>query len=196
MDIVDDGTGGGFYQFINSTGSTVTAFLLRTTRANSSLVSNEADISPIINQSGTAGYTALLINPTETATGSGAKRLISAQVGGVDRFVVDNTGAGIFAGNVTAPNLMVSRVITVTSGNITAAAIANTDYVYFVAGAHTVSLPAASGNTNLYTIKNNHSADITIDTVGTETIDGTASISLAPDESVQIISNGTNYFIV
>ena len=49
-------------------------------------------ITPTINQSSTAGYTALLINPTETTTGSGAKNLIDAQVGGVSKFKVDNTG--------------------------------------------------------------------------------------------------------
>lgn len=90
----------------------------------------------------------------------------------------------------------ITRSVNVTSGNTNAGSSASTDYVYMVAGAHTISLPAASGNTNLYTIKNNHSANITVDTVGAETIDGTASISLAPEESVQIMSNGTNYFIV
>ena len=49
-------------------------------------------LAPTINQSGTAGYTALLINPTETATGTGAKNLIDAQVGGSSKFSVDNTG--------------------------------------------------------------------------------------------------------
>jgi hypothetical protein len=49
-------------------------------------------ITPTINQSSTAGYTALLINPTETATGSGAKNLIDAQVGGASKFKVTNTG--------------------------------------------------------------------------------------------------------
>jgi hypothetical protein len=90
----------------------------------------------------------------------------------------------------------ITRSVTVTSGNVTAGNTTTTDYVYLVAGAHTVSLPAASGNTNLYTIKNNHSANITVDTVGAETIDGTASISLAPEESVNIISNGTNFNII
>lgn len=90
----------------------------------------------------------------------------------------------------------ITRSVTVTSGSVTAGSSTNTDYVYMVAGAHTISLPSATSNTNLYTIKNNHSANITVDTVGAETIDGTASISLAPEESVQIISNGTNYFIV
>lgn len=90
----------------------------------------------------------------------------------------------------------ITRSVIVTSGNVTAGSATGTDYVYFVSGAHTVSLPAATSNTNLYTIKNNHTANVTVDTVGTETIDGTASISVAPEESVQIISNGTNYFIV
>jgi hypothetical protein len=49
-------------------------------------------ITPTINQSSTAGYTALLINPTETTTGTGTKLLIDAQVGGVSKFKVDNTG--------------------------------------------------------------------------------------------------------
>jgi hypothetical protein len=88
------------------------------------------------------------------------------------------------------------RSVVVTSGSATVGSAAGTDYVYMIAGAHTMSLPAASGNTNLYIFKNNHSANVTIDTVGAETIDGTASISIAPEESVQVISNGTNYFIV
>lgn len=63
---------------------------------------NVNSISPVINQSGTAAYTALLINPTETATGSGAKLLIDAQVGGISRFRVDNTG------RITTPSIVVS----------------------------------------------------------------------------------------
>ncbi|USN96173.1 MAG: hypothetical protein H6797_03785 [Candidatus Nomurabacteria bacterium] len=58
----------------------------------SSSTQNSLSLSPTINQSSTAGYTALLINPTETATGSGTKRLIDAQVGGASKFVVDNAG--------------------------------------------------------------------------------------------------------
>ncbi len=50
-------------------------------------------ITPTISQSSTAGYTALLINPTESTTGSGTKNLIDAQVGGSSKFSVSNTGA-------------------------------------------------------------------------------------------------------
>ena len=49
-------------------------------------------ISPNINQSGTAGATDLLIDRTETATGSGAQYLFDAQVGGVSRFNVGSNG--------------------------------------------------------------------------------------------------------
>lgn len=72
-------------------------------------------IDPTINQAGAAEYTALLINPTETATGSGAKNLIDAQVGGSSKFRVANdgrvningadhiTGTGFPNGVVSAP---------------------------------------------------------------------------------------------
>ncbi len=49
-------------------------------------------ITPTYNQTGTAGATDLLINRTETVIGSGSHRLIDAQVGGVSRFIVSNTG--------------------------------------------------------------------------------------------------------
>lgn len=90
----------------------------------------------------------------------------------------------------------ITRTVVVTSGSATMGSSASTDYAYFVAGAHTMSLPAASGNTNRYTVKNNHSANITVDTVGAETIEGVASISIAPQESVDIMSNGTNFYVI
>jgi hypothetical protein len=42
------------------------------------------DINPTVNQSGTAGYSIVKINPTSTATGSGTKALLNAAVGGVN----------------------------------------------------------------------------------------------------------------
>lgn len=59
---------------------------------NSAGVFTFVQINPNISQTSTAGYTALLINPTETTPGSGTKSLILAQVGGVDKFSVANTG--------------------------------------------------------------------------------------------------------
>lgn len=57
-------------------------------------------ITPAISQTGSAGYTALLINPTENSTGSGSKYLIDAQTGGTSRFTVASSGDTYFAGNV------------------------------------------------------------------------------------------------
>ena len=90
----------------------------------------------------------------------------------------------------------ITRTVVVTSWSATMWSAASTDYVYFVAWAHTMSLPAASGNTNRYVVKNNHTANITIDTVGAELIEWAASISIAPEDSVDIMSNGTNRFII
>lgn len=90
----------------------------------------------------------------------------------------------------------ITRTVVVTSGSATMGSSASTDYVYFVAGAHTMSLPAAAGNTNRYTVKNNHSAAITIDTAGAENIEGAASLSLEPNDAVDIFSDGTNWYVV
>lgn len=90
----------------------------------------------------------------------------------------------------------ITRSITVTSGNITAGETVDVDYVYLVAGAHTITLPTAVSNTNRYTIKNNHSVNITVNTTSSQTIDGTTTISLAPEESVDIISTDTNWSII
>jgi hypothetical protein len=49
-------------------------------------------VDPTITQSGTASYNALLVNVTESSTGSGTRRLISAQLAGSDRFSVNSLG--------------------------------------------------------------------------------------------------------
>lgn len=67
------------------------------------------DIAPTVSQSSTGGYTALLINPTESSTGSGAKLLIDAQVGSASQFSVTN------AGRVTTTGGVAQRVLTITS---------------------------------------------------------------------------------
>jgi len=53
-------------------------------------------VTPTINQSGTAGYTALDINPTETSTGSGTKLLQRWAVGGTAVGQL-NSGGGFWA---------------------------------------------------------------------------------------------------
>jgi hypothetical protein len=83
-------TGGGGTVF-KVTGNTNSA-------ASGLLVLSE--VSTTINQSGTAGYTGLKINITETATGSGAKLLTDWQVGGVSKAKINNIGTYISDGAI------------------------------------------------------------------------------------------------
>lgn len=49
-------------------------------------------VSTTINQSGTAGYNAILISNTETSTGSGQKNFVNLQISGTSRYRIDNLG--------------------------------------------------------------------------------------------------------
>lgn len=83
----------GSYQFsrsLSNGGTIVTAISGTMTQSSSSVV--VLSITPTITQTGTAGYTALLVNPTESTTGSGSKLLADFQIGGVSKFKVNDAG--------------------------------------------------------------------------------------------------------
>ncbi|MBI2741767.1 MAG: hypothetical protein HYX38_35200 [Rhodospirillales bacterium] len=80
------------------------ASLFEVTSGGSGMTSSAlkfAKLTATIQGSGGAGYTIFDIDVTETSVGSGLKRLINAQVGGVSLFSVDNTGA-ILANSINA----------------------------------------------------------------------------------------------
>jgi len=112
-----------------STSSSTTGPFISNTMASTASSGSVAmySITPTINQSSTAGYTALLINPTETATGSGAKNLIDAQVGSVSKFKVDNTGKITVpvggAAAVAGTAVLLAGTVTVSTTAITASSI-------------------------------------------------------------------------
>lgn len=137
--------------------------------------------------------TADLIAMVGDSGSGGTKGLVPAPASGDATKVLSGAGTWVVNG---AGGSGITRTVVVTSGSATMGSTASTDYAYFVAGAHTMSLPAASGNTNRYSVKNNHSANITVDTAGAETVEGAASISIAPEESVDLMSNGTNWFVI
>lgn len=100
----------GTFDMNRSTGSSgVNIVSVGGTHTNSSGITQGIRIVPTINQSGTAGYTGLLINPTETTTGSGVKRLISTQVGSLDRFVLLNTGEATFYSQAATQEFSIGR---------------------------------------------------------------------------------------
>jgi len=103
FDVVDSPGASGVYQMLFSTANnTYTGLGITGSGSGSSGIASAVRIFPTHAQSGTAGYNALWIDITETSTGSGVKRLISAQVGRVDKFVVDNAGNTTIAGNIIA----------------------------------------------------------------------------------------------
>ena len=97
------------------------------THIQSSGTATHLSLTPVINQTSTGGYTVLYINSTETGTGSGAKNLIDAQVGGTSKFKVDNTGTpelGVSGGGIVmkSPDGTRYRVTVANGGTLAVAA--------------------------------------------------------------------------
>jgi hypothetical protein len=91
----------------------------------------------------------------------------------------------------------ITRSVNNISTNTTAGATASTDYVYFISGTTTLTLPTAVGNTNRYTLKNTGINTVTINTTSSQTIDGSTSINLVVKyTSLDIVSDGTNWNII
>lgn len=82
-------------------GASNTQTTFEGTQTSSNSVQTPVRIVPTINQSGSAGYSALLINPTQSAVGSGPKLLIQAQTDGADKFTVEATGSIAVADGAT-----------------------------------------------------------------------------------------------
>lgn len=124
-------------------------------------------------------------NLTITTTGtSGASTLVSGTLN-IPQYSGGGGGSGI--------TRSVNSVTTAT----TAGATASTDYVYFVTNATTLTLPTAVSNTNRYSIKNTNTGTsvVTIATTSSQTIDGVTTQTLAANQSIDLISNNTNWNI-
>lgn len=87
----------------NGVAITPSSLTVSGTLTGSSGTATAASISPTINQSGTAGYTAFDINPTESATGSGTKLLQRWAVGGTAVAQIYSTGL-FYSNNIYAYN--------------------------------------------------------------------------------------------
>lgn len=87
----------------SSSALTAVQILNGTMATNSSGTYVGLSVAGAMVQSSTAGYTGFLVNITETATGSGAKKLIDTQIGGVTNFSILNNGRiQYIAGNTAA----------------------------------------------------------------------------------------------
>jgi len=89
-----------------------------------------------------------------------------------------------------------TRVVNNISIATTAGAAASTDYIYFVSGTTTLTLPTAVGNSNVYTVTNVGVNVITVATTSAQTING-SSVATLPitNMSLDFISNGANWVV-
>lgn len=101
---VDPTAGAPFFNFIRSSGITLHPFVSFTgiNPIASSSSQTIISISPVIQQTGTAAYIALDVNPTETSTGSGTKILQRWAVGGTEFASLSNAGEFVFNSNASA----------------------------------------------------------------------------------------------
>ena len=126
---IDLGTG------LTVSGANVIGAQVTVGSSASSGVSRTFLIAPTYNESSTAGYSALTINPTETATGSGAKNLIEAYVGaGSDLYAVDHSGNETVAGSIT------NSGITADTGKTDASVCEDTTVHKFYSGTGTLGI--------------------------------------------------------
>lgn len=95
LSLVNAGSASGYVQMLNLktvSSANVNGVSIAGNYTASSGVNNVFQVAPTINGSGGHGYRALVVNPTESATGSGVKTLLDLQVGGSSKLSVDNTG--------------------------------------------------------------------------------------------------------
>jgi len=117
---------------------------------------------------------------------------IPQQAGNTGKFLKTVNGRLVWASAGSGSG--VTRSVLSVAVNTTAAAVAETDYVYLCSSTITITLPTAVGNVNLYTIKNVGNGTITIAFNGAQTGDGSTTMSLPVRyTSVDLISDGTNW---
>ena len=111
---------------------------------------------PIVNQSGAAGYGVFVLDVTETALGSGTKRLFSVNAGGTNRAVILNTGnMGIGTNNPSEKLEVVGNIKA--SGTNTAAAF---NLIKYTGNTATTSGKVYQWNTNVWDAAVNTNAEM------------------------------------
>lgn len=90
----------------------------------------------------------------------------------------------------------ITRVVSSVAVNTNAAAVASTDYVYLLSAGAILTMPTAVGNTNRYSVKNTAASSASINFTGGQTGDGSATITLAQNISVDLISNNSNWLVL
>lgn len=87
----------------------------------------------------------------------------------------------------------ITRSIAIVTTTITGSAVVAIDYVYLLSTGAIYTQPTAVSNTNRYAIKNITSTNITVSSTSSQTFDGSTTMILTPNTSVDLISDNTNW---
>lgn len=156
-------------------------------------------------------------------TGTDGK-LLNVKNAGSDKFVVDFNGATTINGAYTFPladgttnfalvtngagqlsfasvagvgGSGITRQTSIITANTTGGSSALKDYIYIATAGMSFTLPDASGNLNLYTLKNASNSSVLVTSIGGDTIDGSGSVlSAINNQTLGFISDNTNWRIV
>ena len=86
------------------------------------------------------------------------------------------------------------RTVQTVTGSVTLGSVG--DFVVFIGSGGAPILPTAVGNSSRYSLKNTHTADRSIATTSSQTIDGAAApLTLPPGATVELVSDGANWRI-
>ena len=116
----------------------------------------------------------------------------------VDATYLNGLGTQINSNTTAIAQLANSIIQTYTTVNTasTFPSAANTNYFIFLDTGAAGVMPTAVGNRNRYTLKNITSTTMTVTTTASQTIDGSSSLVIPPWNSLDLVSNNTNWYVV
>lgn len=175
------GTNGNQYVFTTSTQSQ--------SSGNATILA----VTPSFAQTSTAGWTCLLVNPTDTGSSTGTKLLADFQIGSSSKAKIDLNGQ-VSAAGYSANVASKTGAYTLTTSD--AIVLANA-----TSAAFTVTLPSTASvpTGRRFAIKKVDSSAnaVSVNTTSSQTIDGGTTYSLSTQwQSLSVVSDGTNWVII
>lgn len=151
----------------------------------------------VVDEAGTAASHSLVVacNGSETINGASTYSVstnygyVAVYSDGANWHVCANPSTG-------AGGSGISRTIAAVTSSLTGGASSSTDYVYLLGSGASYTQPAASGNGNLYTLRNTTSSSKSVARSGSDTLEGATSLTVGPNSSVDLISDGTSAWYV